>query len=64
MDKPLVTAFLVVVCAISAANARSIVPAGPGQTCGFEGNDDMYGLGIRCGVYIQVRKAILPPVYS
>ncbi|KAF8243156.1 hypothetical protein K440DRAFT_664290 [Wilcoxina mikolae CBS 423.85] len=63
MDKPLVTAFLIVVCAISVANARSIEPAGPGQKCGFQGNSDMYGLGIRCGVYIQAFATTLSGAY-
>ena len=54
MGNPQLAALLVVSIAIAAANARSIVPAGPGQTCGFKGNGDVYGLGIRLGVYIQV----------
>lgn len=44
-------------------NAREIAPAGPGETCGFEGNADMYGLGIRLGVYIQVSIVRLPTPY-
>ncbi|KAI5813204.1 hypothetical protein BZA77DRAFT_390078 [Pyronema omphalodes] len=45
-------------------DAREIIPAGPGETCGFEGNGDMYGLGIRLGVYIQAFATTLSGAYK
>ncbi|KAI5813205.1 hypothetical protein BZA77DRAFT_346480 [Pyronema omphalodes] len=44
-------------------DAREIAPAGPGETCGFDGNGDMYGLGIRLGVYIQAFATTLSGAY-
>jgi hypothetical protein len=56
-------AFLSVLFSVTVVNAREITPAGPGETCGFEGNADMYGLGIRLGVYIQVSIIRIPTPY-
>jgi len=55
MDKALAIAALLAICTISTVNAatNSTAPAQP--QCGFVGNGDMYGLGIRLGIYIQGR---------
>ena len=38
---------------------RRAVAAGSEQTCGFQGNGDIYGLGIRVGIYLQWLASIL-----
>lgn len=36
----------------------------PDETCGFEGNSDMYGVGIRIGIYLQSGSVALATLFS
>ncbi|AEO54521.1 hypothetical protein MYCTH_2297171 [Thermothelomyces thermophilus ATCC 42464] len=48
----------------SSTNATTIIAASSESTCGFEGNSDIYGLGIRVGIYLQWLAAIAAEMAS
>ncbi|KAL2167645.1 hypothetical protein VTG60DRAFT_946 [Thermothelomyces hinnuleus] len=48
----------------SSSNATTIIATSSEPRCGFEGNSDIYGLGIRVGIYLQWLAAIAAEMAS
>ncbi|KAF8537358.1 hypothetical protein BDD12DRAFT_227983 [Trichophaea hybrida] len=77
MDRrSLVLSILLAVCFLSATNARTLEyrqqttssstqSTGQAETsCGFKGTPDMYGLGIRLGIYLQTLAVLLAGTFD